>query len=253
MPGKYLNLTLLCATAAVCCGICLASQADPPSKHYVVKRAFNPINVDGKLDDDDWKNCQPIELGGYNAGKTVKQPTTAWLLWDERYLYIAFDCRDSDIWSTLTERDDTLYEQEVVEVFLNPDSDRETYVEIEVNPLGTLWDGFILNRPESRAGILAWNSFDLKRAVRLDGTVNDAANTDKGWSVEIAVPFKDLVTAANVPPRPGDKWRVNLYRIDLPKHDKALGDYSAWSPVSGETYHDPDRFGEIEFSREKVR
>jgi len=230
-----------------------ASQAAPATHHYLVKRATGPINIDGKLEEADWAACKPIRLVGYNEGVSVKQQTTARILWDDGYLYISWHCEDSQIWSTLTVRDDTLYQQEVVEVFINPDGDREAYLELEVNSLGTLWDGFVLKRDSGLIGILAWNSFELRRGVNLEGTVNDPSDKDKSWSVELAVPLDELVTAPNVPSKSGDKWRLNLYRIDLPQRNKELADYSAWSPVSGESYHDPDRFGEIEFFSESVR
>ena len=230
-----------------------ASQAEAATHRYLVKRVAGRINIDGRLEEVDWAACEQIRLAGYNEGVSVKQQTTARMLWDDSYLYISWHCEDTQIWSTLTARDDTLYEQEVVEVFINPDGDREAYLELEVNPLGTLWDGFVLKRDSALIGILAWNSFELRRGVNLEGAVNDPSDTDKSWSVELAVPLKELVTAPNTPPKDGDRWRLNLYRIDLPQRNKELADYSAWSPVSGESYHDPDRFGEIEFSSQSVR
>lgn len=253
MLGRFSLLAAVLALVAVASETSRASQADPATRHYLVKRITGPINVDGKLDEPDWSACEPIPLVGYNEGVSLRQRTEARMLWDDSYLYISWHCEDTQIWSTLTVRDDTLYQQEVVEVFINPDGDREAYLELEVNPLGTLWDGFVLKRDSGLIGILAWNSFNLKRGVDLNGTVNDPSDKDKSWSVELAVPLNELVTAPNIPPKSGDKWRLNLYRIDLPQRNKKLGDYSAWSPVSGESYHDPDRFGEIEFSAESVR
>jgi len=249
----FLLLAVVSILVALAGGDSRASQAEPAARHYLVKRVTGPVIIDGKLEEADWAACEPIRLAGYNEGVRVKQQTTARMLWDDSFLYISWHCEDTQIWSTLTVRDDTLYQQEVVEVFINPDGDREAYLELEVNPLGTLWDGFILRRDSGLIGILAWNSFKIRRGVNLDGTPNDPSDTDKSWSVELAVPLDELVTAANIPPKSGDKWRLNLYRIDLPQRNKKLADYSAWSPVSGESYHDPDRFGEIEFSSESVR
>jgi len=242
-----LSLIALCAEAAV------SETATPASVSYSVKRASGAITVDGRLDEADWTACEPIKLVGYNQGIVPKQETVARILWDDTCLYLSWYCRDTQVWSTLTTRDDTLYEQEVVEVFINPDGDRETYLELEVNPLGALWDGFIVTSGKRRYGILAWNSFKLRRGVWIEGTVNDESDRDGFWSVELAVPLEELDTAAHIPPQAGDRWRLNLYRIDLPDRDKTKADYSAWSPVSGESYHDPDRFGEIVFSAESAR
>ena len=227
-----------------------ADSADPATKSYTVKKTSGKITVDGRIEEADWSACAPIKLTGYNVGIEPKQETLARLLWDADFLYISWLCRDTQVWSTLTTRDDTLYEQEVVEVFINPDGGRETYLELEVNPLGALWDGFIVRSGERRYGLLAWNSFKLERGVWVEGTLNDESDRDSFWSVELAVPLAELVTAAHIPPQEGDRWRLNLYRIDLPDRDKSKADYSAWSPVSGESYHDPDKFGEIIFSDE---
>jgi len=226
-----------------------ASQAAPAAFRYVVKRAANPVLIDGHLDEPEWKAGEPIKLAAYNEGLSLKQETTAKLLWDDDYLYISFLCEDSNIWYSLVHRDEFLWVEEVVEVYLNPDGDRETYLELQVNPVGTLFDGYILKRDGRRDLLLAWNSQDLRRAVVVQGTLNDSSDTDRGWSVEMAVPLKDLPTGPNNPPKPGDKWRINLYRIDRPQQGKFDPfEYSAWSPVSGDSFHDPDRFAEIEFS-----
>ena len=62
------------------------------------------------------------------------------LAWDERALHVRFDCADRDAWGTYRERDDPLYEEEVVEVFLAPgEADPRRYVELEVSPAGVLF------------------------------------------------------------------------------------------------------------------
>ena len=225
---------------------------DPPTYHYTIKRTAAPITVDGKLDEGVWSRTEPVKLSAKNGGEP-KQPTTVRILRDDQFIYFAYDCMDTNIWSTLKERDEPLYNEEVVEVFIDTDGDGRGYLELEVNPLNVLWDGFILNTASKRVGILAWNSFAIKWAVHLDGTLNDPSDKDKGWSVELALPLKDIYTAPNNPPKAGDKWRLNLYRIDLPEGAGKPGDPAAWSPVSGRTFHDPDRFGEVIFSDEDVK
>jgi len=241
--------------AAVLCPLWMPSitygtLADSASMSHTVLRTTAEVTVDGLLDELDWQASEIIMLGGYK-GEPVKQPTQCRLLWDDTYLYISWLCTDTDIWSTLTERDDPLYNEEVVEAFINPDSDRETYLELEVNPLGTLWDGKIVRASDGRSADIGWNSA-LKWAMHAQGTVNDAADSDSCWSVEIAMPMSEMLTAANIPPLSGDSWRINLYRIDVPGGDRDKLEYSAWSPVSV-NFHDPDRFGEIVFSSEPVR
>jgi Carbohydrate family 9 binding domain-like len=222
----------------------------PATRHYVVKRTANPVFADGKLDEPAWQKCVRIKLEDKNGGPT-KQATYAMMVRDDRFLYIAFDCEDDHIWGTLTQHDDPIYNEEVVEIFIDADSDGDTYVEFEVSPLGVFFDGYLLNREGERDLILAWNSKLDKWGVQLKGTVNDPSDTDTGWTVEYAIALEDIVTGPNTPPKAGDKWRLNLYRIDRPEGARSEG--SAWSPVSGGTFHDPDYFGEIEFSDEILK
>ncbi len=228
----------------------LGTLADSATVSHTVRRATAEVTVDGRLDEPDWQASEIIMLGGYK-GEQLKQPTQCRLLWDDTFLYISWFCTDSDIWSTLTVRDDPLYDEEVVEAFINPDGDRETYLELEVNPLGTLWDGKIVRSANGRSADTDWNS-ELQWAMHAEGTLNDNADTDSCWSVEIALPLTEMTTAANIPPLAGDSWRLNLYRVDVPGGDRSKLEYSAWSPVST-NFHDPDRFGEIVFSTEPVR
>jgi hypothetical protein len=220
--------------------------------HYTIKRTPSPINVDGKLDEPVWKKAEPIKLRVKN-GQEPKQATTAWIVWNDQYIYVAWKCVDTHIWATLKQRDEPLYNEEVVEVFIDPSGDKDNYLELEVNPLGALWDGYILNRGQTITGILAWNSFEIKWAVFVEGTVNNPADKDTGWSVELALPLKDIYNAPHNPPRDGDLWRLNLYRIDRPEGAGDPGEGSAWSPVSGRTFHDPDRFGEVIFSNQELK
>jgi hypothetical protein len=54
----------------------------------------------------------------------------------------------------------------------------------------------------------------LAAATQIDGTLNDESDEDTGFVTEIVIPSGSFVdTAPNVPPKPGDTWRLNLYRI----------------------------------------
>ena len=70
-----------------------------------------------------------------------------------------------------------------------------------------------------------------------------------GVSVEMAIPFADMLTAPHIPPRAGDVWRANFYRIDRAEDGD---EYSAWSPTLRRNYHTPERFGALVFSGEEA-
>lgn len=215
---------------------------------YEVSRTATPIKVDGKLDDAVWASA--ARFGGFRLnldGSPDPYKTEARALYDDTFLYFSFRCRDENIWATFKTRDQHLWEEEVVEVFLQADPHQTSYIELEVNPLGTMLDIYLLDIRKP-LHYESWNSQKLKWAVQVSGTV-DGKNGDREWTCEIALPLEDIVTAKSLPPQPGDRWRLNLYRVEqLPK--PAL---LAWSPTLKDDFHLPEKFGEIVFTNRLVR
>ena len=216
---------------------------------YTCYRAAGPISVDGRLDEPSWQAAEPIHLVRTEAGTAPRFPTVARMLWDDRFFYVGFECIDPDIWGTVTEHDGPMYEEEVVEVFIDANGDGISYAEFEVNPLNVTLDVFLLNRNGRRQSLFDWESPEWLHAVTVDGHLNQRDKADRSWTVEMAIPLADLLLAPHIPPLDGDVWRVNLYRID--RH--AEGDeYSAWSPTWAINYHVPSRFGEVVFCSKAI-
>lgn len=187
--------------------------------YYAVQRAATPIVVDGSLEEFAWQTAEQIDgferiLNDYDR---VLYPVRAKMLWDDEHFYFGFACQDPDIWAIYENEDDHLWEEEVVEVFIDPDGDGENYLELEVNPLNAVVDLLIYHvRPSSFKSSIDWDIAGLQTAVQVQGTVNDSLSQDLGWSVEIAIPWAAMVDSVDGGKRPedGDTWRLNLYRID---------------------------------------
>jgi hypothetical protein len=211
---------------------------------YRCRRARSPIHVDGVLDETAWARAESVAMVTADAGAVPRQSTAARLMWDDDYLYVAFECADDDIWGTTTERDHDIYMQEVVEVFVDAASCGTAYVEIEVSPLNAVLDLFMLWRDDRRRGLWGWDSLGLKTAVTVDGDPWHRGTADRRWTVEMAIPMVDFEMAPHLPPQPGDTWRINLYRID--RGEQGI-EYSAWSPPRRLNYHTPSRFGVLLF------
>jgi len=173
-------------------------------------------------------------------------PTEARLCWDETHLYVAFSCRDTDIWGTYTQRDEPLFDEEVVEIFLCPSGNLAHYFEFEVSPRNTVFDANVFNPEGDRRTMLVdreWNAAGLRTAVRVAGTLGQRDDHDLGWIAELAIPFADLGLPG--PPAPDAQWRMNLYRIERGE----VEEFSAWSPTlkSPPDFHVPSRFGTLVF------
>lgn len=222
-------------------------------KRLVVRKVKNgSIKIDGKLGEKAWEKAE--SSGAFVRtmdGLPAAQETTAKVLYDDKNLYIAFDNQDTDIWSTLDKRDDKLWTQEVNELFIDADGDGKTYVELQVNPKGALFDSYL---PTYRKNENDWDS-GAKVAVKVDGTLNQRDDEDKRWIVEMAIPLTaargKLAEMKNVPPQVGTEWRVNLFRMDQPKGRPQAG--SGWSPPMVGDFHALDRFGTLVFADEQGR
>ncbi len=169
------------------------------------------------------------------TGAAPEQATAARLAWDGQELRVLLQACDPNPWATITERDGPLWEEEVVEVFLDPVGDAESYFEIEVNPLGTVVDLACRKNRSGYAKDFAWDCEGLRTVVR---------RTADGWTAEFSIPFASLIAEA---PRAGTKWRVNFCRIDRPENRER--ELTAWSPTGLRQFHVPQRFGVLEFTR----
>lgn len=224
-------------------GLVLASFSESVSKlpEYRVSRAQGPIVIDGQISDSPWAEASVLEFRDNLTGEPAAPRTSARVLYDADFLYFAFESWDTNIWSTYRVRDQHLWTEEVVELFLQPDPGNAHYIELEVNPLGTMLDIYLIDIRKP-IPYESWNPPGLSWAVEVDGTV-DGAPGDRKWTCEIALPLTEAVTAPRLPPQPGDRWRMNLYRVEQHPEKAAL----AWSPTLRADFHIPSRFGVLIF------
>ena len=85
-------------------------------------------------------------------------------------------------------------------------------------------------------------------AVKVEGTLNDQSDIDKGWVAEAKIPLKSFAAVPNMPPKIGDKWRINLYRLEQ-NRNAHIAEGSAFSPLYQGDFHNLPRFGWLEFGK----
>ncbi len=208
------------------------------------------ITVDGKLDEPVWSRAVATAKWTSPDGKDRPVPeTTARFAWTPDTLYVAVESVDSDVWSTFTERDSNTWEQEVIEVFLDPDGDKKDYLELQVTPANVIFDAKFERHRSDLAKARAWNMKGFETAVAVDGTLNERGDTDKGYTVEMAIPVAE-VPGAKAPLAHGFTWRINLFRWDAPKEGRQQA--AAFSPPIVGDFHALDRFGRIRFMDPKL-
>ena len=251
LAGRAAALAVLGAALVGCrdptAGPGWLSGSRPPPPSYRAVRASQPIAVDGSLDEAAWTNAQRVELVETLTGRSPRYRTEARLLWDDRALYVGFICEDDEVWVRPGRRDDDpIYEDEVVELFLDPSGSGRGYIEIEVSPVNVRFDARFASWRSDLETARTWSS-GARTAVRVDGTitVGDAApGLARGWTVEIALPW----AALGLQPMGGERWRMNLYRIET-HNRRHVVEGSGFSPPLRGDFHALDRFGWLELQR----
>lgn len=171
-------------------------------------------------------------------GSPARDATRVRLAHGGGILEVSFACDDRDVWSTLSRRDDPLWQEECVEVFLAPgEADPALYFEFEASPAGVLFDARVSNPLSRRDDLSVDATWDCP------GIVVRAAATATGWGATLRIPLAPL--SDGPPPR---IWRANVYRIERPRGEPA--EFSCWSPTHTDPadFHKPERFGFLELS-----
>ncbi|MEO5511128.1 MAG: carbohydrate-binding family 9-like protein [Longimicrobiales bacterium] len=239
-----------------------------PRESYVAYRISTPLRIDGVLSEGAWAAAPWTNDFVDIEGAAKPRPplrTRAKMLWDDEYLYIAAELVEPDVWGTITQRDSVIFFDNDFEVFIDPDGDTQEYYELEINALATVWDLRLTKayRDGGRA-LDDWNITGLLHAVHVDGTINRGRDSDRGWTVELALPWSLLREYAfeQRRPRNGEQWRINFSRVEwdadatdagyvkrrnaegklLPEHNWV------WSPQGAINMHMPERWGTVQFS-----
>ncbi|MDY0099802.1 MAG: carbohydrate-binding family 9-like protein [Bacteroidales bacterium] len=249
-----------------------AKQFIPPKpqpKEYVCYRTVTPIITDGLINEESWNDVPWTDYFVDIEGDVKPEPryrTRAKMLWDDAFLYVAAELEDPHVWATLRQRDTVIFIDNDFEIFIDPDGDTHAYYEIEVNAFGTAWD-LLLLKPYRDGGkaVTRWDIPDMKVGTHIDGTINNPADVDKGWTVEFSIPLSALkeCSAKGRLPVAGDQWRIDFSRvewrivIDEGRYRKEINpatgrpfpeDNWVWSPQGRINMHMPEMWGYLQFS-----
>jgi len=233
-----------------------------PLESYTCKNSPNALKIDGKLDDAAWRLApwtkDFIDIEGTSKPKP-RFRTRAKMLWDEQYFYIAAELEEPQLWATYDRHDRVIFHEHDFEVFLDPDGDGLHYFEFEMNALNTGWDLYLAKRySDNGKADDGWEMPGLKTAVHLKGTLNNPTDKDKGWTLEIAMPWSAFNRGPRpaLPPKNSEEWRVNFSRVEwmldvvAGKYEKRKGlkeDNWVWSPQGVINMHVPEKWGKVKF------
>ncbi len=206
-----------------------------------------PPTIDGRLDDPAWQGVQATEtFVDTMTGAPASPGTVARMVWDEEHLYVAFEVEDDYLRATLTGHDAHLWEQDTVEIMLDPGGDGRNYFELQLSPTQETFDTrYDSRRVPQPFGHVRWDS-GMRGATVVRGTVNDDQD-DEGYVAEMAIPWSAFRAGSPPaePPRDGEQWRIALYVLDARRQGRGgVG----WSPPLVGDFHVPERFGRVIFA-----
>jgi arylsulfatase A-like enzyme len=220
---------------------------DGETPRYVVGRTSAAPRALLAAAEADWAQAQRINWGPEATATSFRA------LWTTAGLVLRYDVTDASPWHTLAQRDERLWNEEVVEIFLDAGSTGRSYAEIEWNPVGAVVDLWV-DRADNRFD-KDWNAEGLESRVH---PRRDAAGRTTGWTVVSVLPWAALARRAPpgtaLPPKAGDSWRFNVFRIERPggpKEPEKDAQFHAWSPTGHRSFHVPLAFREMVFADEQ--
>ena len=213
------------------------------------------ITVDGQLNEASWANAKWTKYWGDPLGRTFKTKrraskiprTRAKLIWQSDALYIAIESFDTHIWAHLTERDSNTWEEEVVEVFLDPDGDKRDYLELQVTPANVVFDALFAYRRSDLKKARSWHYEGWQTQVSIEGTLNQKGDRDTSYLVEMKLPLKNIPGAPAQLSTQSPAWRINMFRFDWNEAPQGRQIAAALSPPYVGDFHALDAFAKLKF------
>ena len=202
----------------------------------LVGEARSKIVIDGKLDDEAWKNAFPSATCSLRELQTGRPPTfgtTVKSTWLGRDLYFAIRCDErrgeKPNIGTTKEDDGALWYGDAVELLLETES--RSYYQIAISPSGAVVD---LDRGASRDKWFSWDS-NAEIATHI---------ADDHWTIEIRLPITQdendpLHQVIGRRPDKSLPWHINVCRQRI-REDGA--EYSAFSPTGTDGFHEVMKF-----------
>jgi len=245
MLRKTLLLLLLIAGAIYPYG----ANATVADSTLLIKKTSD-FKVNGEGTAANWNSANWFDITVQNGPKQTvpgKQfPTRVKIMYSEKGIYFLFDCTDKKLTSTILEDFGALFKEDVVEVFLWPDTSVPIYLEYEVSPLNYELAILVPNIKGRPQGWKPWFYDEHNRVqheTSAQGGQKKSMASVEGWQAEFFIPYVLMNPIVQAPPKSGEKWKGNFYRIDYDNKETA---YYSWQKTSG-SFHDFKKFGTLIF------
>ena len=221
---RSLWLPVLFVSATLGQSVCRAALNRPV---LAVGRCAVAPEIDGVLAPGEWAKAAcgggMSELG---ANRLLAVQPRFMLAFDDRALYFAAVVpvpEGARLVAKQHGRDSAVYQDDSVELFLDPGATRRRYCQFVVNSVGALFD--------ARDGAPEWDSSGARAAAGLG---------QGQWTLELAIPWSDVDAGVAAD---GSRWGLNV-GLNCPSRGKITG---TWSNVKT-GFREPASFGTIVFT-----
>ncbi|NLX83937.1 MAG: hypothetical protein GXZ04_09045 [Clostridiales bacterium] len=189
-----------------------------------------------EANDPVWAKAPPAELKEVESGKRPFLRTEFQLIRDdkEKAFYLKITAEDDELHSTYRLDDETLYTQDVFELFIAEGGEITTYREIEVSPFDLTFTGTIrITEGGKRHLNMDWEMPGFVTKTRHNELAHQTISI---WKMPYA--------AFNMAPVPGKPWRFNVFRVD---HSRRGEELQAWQHTGARNFHVPECFAWLDF------
>ncbi len=258
--NKYFLLT----TIALCATFLMSFSArgnESDSPEVIAKYTSEPVSIDGKLDEGAWAKAPTcslrLPLKAYsnlpesmqkNIGNNLREKSAVKLLWDDKYLYVGAEFEDSDTMNEGEKDQASLCSTgDLLEVFLKPVKDNY-YWEIYGTPNNKKsWIFFPSRGRTMFPACLSYLPENFKVAATVDGTLNNWRDKDNGWTLEIAIPIKEL-TAYGAKFDDSENWTILLARYNYSAYLQKT-ELSAYPQLSNANWHIYEEYAKLRLEK----
>jgi hypothetical protein len=204
--------------------------------NVVIKKTTVSPKLDGKLSETCWQQATKIPLRYYINGKVSANSKVAWC-YDDKNIYAGFWLEEPLISKIVAPKvglnAPEIWNGEVLEWFINVNSDADAYFQFAWNPAGSRF-----NSRFSAPGV-AVHDKSWHPAWKASSSIGK-----KVWTSEAVIPFAELGVKE---PKAGASWSMNLTRTR-----KTGGIKNDWSSVvkMPNGFHKPSNFPIVWFNKE---
>jgi hypothetical protein len=205
--------------------------------------------IDGHIDETIWAKAKGYRLGFSRDKEGVPaEAAEVKFAWNEHGLYLAARLDDSELIAN-NDQDEQFHQRcgDTLELFVKPKND-SYYWEMYATPKGnktTLFWFRSISRKTFTDPLTGHAFRGLRVGACADGTVNNPASPDRGWTAEMWVPANQL-THFGETWGSGTNWTVLVGRYNYSSGSQ-YPENSMFPPLSQTWFHLTDEYADLKF------